>query len=112
MEIKQKQQNDVTVIAFSGSMDATTSQQILDSVAQTITEGHVQLVFDLSDLSYLSSAGVRAVLSLRQDTRANGGDVRLACASGNIRRSLDIAGITKIMQSYSTVEESVASFSN
>lgn len=110
MEITSQQVGSATIVKIMGNFDATTSQQATDFFMQEIESGHVHLVIDFSQINYLSSAGVRSILAARHDARTAGGDIRLAAAVGNIKRVIDIAGFTKIMKYFPTVDEAVGDF--
>ena len=62
--------------------------------------------------TYLSSAGIRAVLAAAQEARSAGGDVRLAGAEGNIQRTLEMVGFFRIMKAFDSNDGAVASYSS
>ena len=116
MEITVTEQNNITIIALKGNLDATTA----DSVSQRIStelgnsaeadSKNANMIIDLSGIQFMSSAGLRAILAATQDARGAGGDLRLAEGDKNIKRVLDFSGFTRIMKYYDSVDEAVASF--
>jgi anti-sigma B factor antagonist len=64
----------------------------------------------MAGVSYLSSAGLRVILGATRQARSKGGDLRLAGAAGDIRRVVDMAGFSKLIKTFPTAAEAVASF--
>jgi anti-anti-sigma factor len=111
MEIVSTEQGDVTVLALSGSLDAMTADDALAQINLEFERQRTKLVIALDGVEFMSSAGLRAILASLQTSRQKGGDLRLAGGSNNIKRMLDFSGFTKILKSYDTIAEAVASFS-
>ena len=112
MQIFSAQHDHVTVISIQDNFDATTAQEAAAYFTDEIEEGHVNLVIDFGGVTYLSSAGIRAVLAAMQDARKAGGDVRLAGAEGNIKRVIEMTGFSKFMKTFDSTEEAVRSYSS
>ncbi len=45
-----------------------------------------------------------------KQTRRGGGDLRLACINGNVRKVLELSGFTTIMKLFDSVDAAVASY--
>ena len=110
MHIVSTQHDDVTVISIQGKLDATTAQEATAYFYKEIEAGHVKLVIDFSAVTYISSAGIRAISAALQEARSAGGDVRLAGAEGNIQRTLEMVGVTRVMVAFDSTDEAVASY--
>ena len=61
MEIIQTRNNDELVIALKGELNTATAPE-LENVITTSLNGVKKLVFDFSELDYISSAGLRILL--------------------------------------------------
>jgi len=110
MEIKVEQRDKVTVVIPIGDIDALTAKEVSAFLDSQLREGENQLVADLSQVGYMSSAGLRALLAALKEARHQKGDFRLAAAQDNVRQVLEMSGFTGIFQVFATVEEGVASF--
>jgi anti-anti-sigma factor len=110
MQISSVQRDHVTLIRIQGNLDATTAQEAAARFAKEIEAGHINLVIDFGGVTYLSSAGVRAILAAMQDARTAGGDVRLAGAEGNIKRVIEMAGCSRIMKTFQAADDAVTSY--
>ena len=110
MDISLKQIDHTTLVSVSGSMDALTAGEVARFLSAQIDGGHTQLVADLSQVDFMSSAGLRAILAALKQTRQQGGDLRLAAAQSGVAKVLKMSGFTSILKFYATVAEAVASF--
>lgn len=110
MDIKTRQLKHVTVMSVIGRVDSATAPDLEKSLQGLVESDHNQIVLDLHETEYMSSAGLRVLVSSLKLTKKNGGDLRLAQISGRVQEVLDLAGLTPIFQLYSDVVEAVGSF--
>jgi anti-sigma B factor antagonist len=110
MEIQVDFIEGVGVVSVKGSMDAYTTPELAQFISNQITEGHVQLVADLEQLIYTSSAGLRVLLGAVKETRQQGGDFRLAAVQPNVQKVLDLSGFSTIAKIFPDIDTAVASF--
>ena len=65
MQIEKKVENSVMSIALEGRLDTMTAPQ-LEAEVQGKLDGVTELNFDFAKLSYISSAGLRVLLSAQK----------------------------------------------
>jgi anti-anti-sigma factor len=112
MEITASQVSGVTLIRIAGSMDSLTSDEAQAFFDEQVAGNPIRLAADLSRVDYLSSAGLRVLLSALKGARQRGGDLYLAGLQENVRKVLELAGFTSIFKIFPTVEEAVAAFAS
>lgn len=110
MDVNVENRGQVAVVSVSGSIDAMTSTRLSEVLDAQIEAGQVNIVADLGDVDYTSSAGLRAMLASLKESRRQGGDFRLAAVQPGVFRVLEMSGFTTILKHYPTVGEAVASF--
>ena len=71
MTIKKTQNGNQLIVALEGRLDTTTAPQ-LDQELKASLEGVTELVFDFSKLAYVSSAGLRVLLSTQKVMNVQG----------------------------------------
>ena len=71
MQINKTTENDKLTIALEGRLDTLTAPQ-LDAEIQGKLDGVKSLVFDFKKLDYISSAGLRILLSSAKTMRKQG----------------------------------------
>ena len=110
MEITTKEYRRVAVISVSGRIDTSTSTKFEETINDLIDKGHFNLVMDFNEVDFLSSSGLRILVTTRKKLREMGGDVVLANPSQRAADSVEIAGLDKLFQSYPNREEAIGSF--
>jgi anti-sigma B factor antagonist len=111
MEVTTKQLKRVDLVTVSGRIDSATAPE-LDRVVKSIVEaGRFRICMDLKDLEYMSSAGIKVLIStLKTCKRWNRGDLRLANMSPRIAEVFDLAGLTPLFKIYPDAVQAVGSF--
>jgi len=84
--------DDDGVAWLSGELDLAAADSFLQRVESTL-DGH-QPVLDLSDVTFVDSSGIRAILAL---SRTKGKTVTLRNLPDNIRKVFVIAGVNESM---------------
>ena len=62
------------------------------------------MVLDLSDLDFVDSFGIGAVVGALKRLRQRGGDLALVCPSSRIRRVFEICDLDRILALHDSVE--------
>jgi anti-sigma B factor antagonist len=110
MEISVTPMRRVDLLKVSGRVDSSNSNE-LDEVLQTrLDEGRSNLVLDLSEVNYISSSGLRTLVTALRASKKKGGDVRLANPSERVQEVLGLAGLDTLFESYDDVTAAVGSY--
>ncbi len=110
MELKSEQIEGVSVVSIRGNVDALTAGEVQRYLDGLVANKVVKLTVDLSGVDFMSSAGLRVILSVSKSVRRQGGDLRLAAPKPPIEKMLKISGFTSIMKSFPSVNAAVGSF--
>ncbi len=110
METTVLQRGDVITIHISGSVDGLTAEDLQRVFSREMEAGHHNLVADLGEVDYTSSAGLRVLLGALKHTRTQGGDLRLAGANPEVLKVLTVSGFTNILRVFKSADDAVASF--
>jgi len=109
MNIQETKQGKVNVLAVAGRLDSVTSQDFESRLLKLIAAGDVLIALDCSKLDYVSSAGLRAILSAAKRAKQANGKLTLGSPSRQVNEILDIAGFASILPIFKTIEEAVNS---
>jgi anti-sigma B factor antagonist len=110
LEIQAEQQVHALVISVTGSIDALTAGQLARFFSEQIGSGNSHVVADMSQVDFMSSAGLRALLGVLKESRQVGGDLHIAAPQPGVERILKMSGFTSILKVYPSVQEAVAGF--
>ena len=95
MKIDMNKTADALTISVTGRLDTTTAPE-LEAAVKTSLEGIRELTFDMSSLEYISSAGLRVLLTAQKIMSRNGTMTLRGC-SAEIKEIFDITGFTDIL---------------
>lgn len=98
MEIKHVKDNDTETLLLSGRLDAYWADHLQDELDRCIRSGIYRIRLDMSEVSYLSSAGIRVLLQIYRQTREINGDFSLINISENVKSVLKLSGIEKLLK--------------
>ena len=95
MTIEKKLDGSVLDVALQGRLDTTTSPQ-LENELKTALDGVTELIFDLAGLEYISSAGLRVLLSA-QKTMNKQGSMTIRNVNSDVMDVFDVTGFVDIL---------------
>lgn len=95
LDIKKTVNGDELDIALKGRLDTLTAPQLEEELSASIDSAE-NLVFDFSELEYISSAGLRVLLSA-QKTKNASGSMTVKNVSEEIREIFDVTGFSDIL---------------
>ncbi|MCR4712655.1 MAG: STAS domain-containing protein [Clostridia bacterium] len=95
MEMKQTKEGKNLLIALEGRLDTLTAPE-LEKELNSALEGIEKLTLDFADLEYISSAGLRVLLSA-QKTMNNQGEMVIRNANETVREVFEVTGFDEIL---------------
>jgi anti-anti-sigma factor len=96
------------VIAPVGRLDATTVPALEREMTDALRHGATLLLIDLTDLTFISSAGLRVILLTAREAKALGARMALCAANQLVREVFEASGLTAILHLYPGREEAAA----
>lgn len=112
MDITSRRLEHVDLVKVAGRIDHQTAPDLEKALRAIVAEGRHNIVVDLSDVTYISSAGLKALQATAKSTRSGliGGDLRLVGLKPNIKEIFDTIGFTPLFKIYNDSVEAVGSF--
>ncbi len=109
MEITQEKVNDIAVISLSGRLNVTTTAELEQVFTKLLEEKQTKVLVECRELEYISSAGLRVLLTAAKQFKKISGEIALAGLSQNVKQVFEISGFTSIFPIYTTRDEAVKS---
>lgn len=94
MDISQIRDDDSVTYIIKGKIDASMEEALMKEMK---LEGIKHLVFDLKDVDYIFSAGLRVLLQAQKIMNANNGTMKIINAQTSVKEMLGIVGFNNIM---------------
>ena len=96
MNVKVETEGDVVVVRPMGKMDAITAPPMQDAIDEVLAENPAHVILDLSEVPYVSSAGLRVFLRVAKAAKGTS-SLAVCHLHENVRQVFELAGFDKIM---------------
>lgn len=100
----------VELVTVAGRVDNSNASQFEGGLKELTGKGRSNLVLNLAGVTYMSSAGLRTLVSTLKDCKRGGGDVRLASPSERVSEVLSLAGLDSLFKVFEDDTAAVGSF--
>lgn len=107
MEITVRKEGSAAVVSVKGRIDAVTAGEFEKGLSALMAGGDCMLVLDFKGLEYISSAGLRSILSTAKQLKAKEGKMLFAGLQGPVKDVFKISGFGSIFKIYDTEEEAL-----
>jgi anti-anti-sigma factor len=108
--ISSSPRDDVVAMPIRGRVDAVTAPQLNRDVHEQIDRGARYLLLDLSEVTFLSSSGLRALLLIRKELMTLGGELRLAALQPQVHEVFALTGFTQVFAIHGNTDEARSAF--
>ena len=96
LQINKESEGDLLTVHISGDLNIKTSPQLEDELTKSIG-GVKKLILDFSNVEYISSAGLRVLLSTEKNMRRQGGSMILRHVNPAVKEIIRLAGFLQVM---------------
>lgn len=109
-DLHMEQVGAVVVARVDGEVDMSNANEVGEAIGRQLSNDAVALVLDLTEVSYLDSAGIRVVYEIRGRLQSRGQDMRLAVGPDSpIVDALRVAGVTVAIVTTESADAALAS---
>lgn len=97
MEISRQKSGDALVLTLTGRLDANWCNHVQNALSAVVREGEHKVQLDMSAVSYVSSAGLRVLLSVYKQLKAIHGRFGVVRPSAAVQSVLELAGLEMLI---------------
>ena len=108
MNISHEEKDGIVCLKISGRLDGETAPDAETTVREILKEGKLRLLFDLSQMDYISSAGLRVVLMTVKELQRKSGKIVLCALTPYVKEVFDVSNFSTIIPITETVEAGFA----
>ena len=95
MQISKEKDNNILTVSVSGRVDTTTAPELEKYITEN-AEGVTELILDLKDMSYTSSAGLRVLLKAQKLMNAQG-SMKVINVQSDVMEVFEMTGFSDIL---------------
>lgn len=111
MEITTTEYKRCEVVKANGRIDSYTAPELEDALNRVAERGNYKIVFDMSDVDFMSSKGWWVLIETQKKCRRyNRGELVLSGVKDRIRESLDLVGMGSYFKIFDEITSAVGSF--
>ena len=97
MTINVERDFELVALEITGRLDTTTAPN-LESVINELSEDTKELVFDMSGVEYISSAGIRVLLGAYKKINSTQGKIRIEKVNDMVREVFEMTGLSQMLE--------------
>lgn len=102
--------NHISIIKVGGYIDTTTASELERALDSLLKQGRFNIIVDLGNVDYISSAGWGIFISEIKSIRENGGDLKLVRMVPDVYEIFELLEFHHILDVYDTVDEAINKF--
>jgi len=104
MNVRCERKQKGLVISVSGKVNAATAEDFENALQEAVSEDEMVCVLNLSELEFISSAGLRGILMVAKQMKARQGHLSVVGLKGPAREVFEISGLISLFELYPTEE--------
>jgi len=112
MQLEQRIVGQVTVVKVTGDITLNKGGDVLlkDKVQSLIQQGQKNILLDLSDVSYVDSAGLGELVQAYATTKNRGGALKLLSVTKRLEDLLVVTKLLTVFDTFDAEADAIASF--
>jgi anti-sigma B factor antagonist len=96
------------IVTLRGELDVTNAAMAEQAVSEASVDSYAHLLFDLSELAFMDSTGIRVLIRARRRAGEQDATVALTGLTRSVSRIVDITGLDRAFAIYGSLEEALA----
>lgn len=104
LNVSIEEKDKCKLVRLAGRLDATTTPALEGKISKVLDQNKQFMLMDFSKVDYLSSAGMRLLLSATKKLKAHGGKLVFCSMSDEVMEIIKMAGFERILAIYPSEE--------
>ena len=109
-EVTREDRAKVSILRLKGFLDAHTAPRFEDEIQKLLGQDRYQIVVSMSELNYISSAGLGVFMGFIEEIREREGDIKLSNMSDKVFKVFDLLGFPALYEIYREEDEAENKF--
>ncbi len=108
LAVSRESVDGASVLSVRGEVDVYSAPALSENLTQLLDDGTRAIVVDLSEVAFLDSTGLGALIGGRTATEGAGGTMAIVCTNDRVLKLFTITGLDSVFQIFPSVDEAVA----
>lgn len=109
--IQEMRKKDVLILVFKGKLDEVSSMSAEKKILDFVDKGENRIILNFSELSYLSSAGMRLLIRVTKKVKSSGGKLIVCSIPSPLLDVFKMSGVDHVIEFANDEEEALKNFS-
>ena len=96
------------VVKVAGRMNAENSHEFEEACRAWTNQDVNHLIIDMSELTYVSSMGLRSFIEIGKSMQSRGGTLRLCCLTGLVKQVFEITRLNILFPIHDSLDSAIA----
>ena len=110
-DVAREDRSEVSILRLKGFLDAHTAPNFEQAIQELIEENRYKIIVSMSDLIYISSAGLGVFMGFIEEIREKEGDIKLTNMSDKVYKVFDLLGFPALYQIFKEEVEAEKEYS-
>ena len=110
-DVSRSDFDNVTALHLSGFLDAHTVPVFEESIQSLLKENIFNIIVNMQNLDYISSAGLGVFMGFIEEIREQGGDIKLSNLSAKVYKVFDLLGFPALFEIFDDENTAKSQFS-
>ena len=97
-DVAREDHSEVSILRLRGFLDAHTAPNFEQAIQELIEESRYKIIVSMSDLNYISSAGLGVFMGFIEEIREKEGDIKLTNMTDKVFKVFDLLGFPALYQ--------------
>ena len=112
MEVTHTEYPNCDLVAVNGRIDSYTAPMLSSQLNSIVGTGRYNIILDMKDVVYVSSAGLRVMIDIQKTCRLNKrGEAVLLHLPQRVYETLELAGFLPLFKLFNDLDGSISNFS-
>lgn len=107
MNIEKRVEGGITIVQIVGELDGNTAPVAQEEIV-ALAEPGCKVVLDMTQVPYMSSAGLRLLLLAYRTISGKGGSIVLVGLSGDLADTMQLTGFLDFFKYYDSLDAGIA----
>jgi len=109
-EVIREDKSEISILRIKGFLDAHTAPKFEQAIQDLVNESQNNIIVSMTELNYISSAGLGVFMGFIEEIREKGGDIKLCGMSPKVFKVFDLLGFPALYEIYDKDEEAIQKF--